>query len=143
MACYCKVILVGNLTRDPELRQAKSPIASFGVAINRKWRSESGEQKEEVTFVDVTAFGKQAETVAQYFRKGSSILIEGRLRTESWEKDGQKKSKLGVVLEQFSFLDKAEGGQATAARPAGKPAPNSPPTNGLEPKDDDGSSVPF
>lgn len=113
-----KVILMGRLTRDPEMRYTPSgtPVADFGLALNRKWKDAQGELKEEVTFVDVTAFGKQAETVSQYFRKGSRILIEARLKTESWEdkQSGQKRSKLGVVLESFNFVDSnvSEGGKS-------------------------------
>src|ERR1051325_1858393 len=109
MASFNKVILVGNLTRDPELRYTPkgTAIAKIGVAVNRTWRTESGEQKEEVTFVDVDAFGKQAETIGQYLRKGRPLLIEGRLKLDQWDdkQTGQKKSRLGVVLESFQFLD--------------------------------------
>ena len=84
MATFNKVILAGNLTRDPELRYTPKgmAIAKLGLAINRKWTNEAGEQKEEVTFVDVDAFGKQAETIGQYMRKGSPMLVEGRLRLD-------------------------------------------------------------
>src|SRR5437762_8127078 len=105
MASFNKVILMGNLTRDPELRYTPkgTAIAKIGVAVNRTWRTETGEQKEEVTFVDVDAFGKQAETIGQYLKKGRPILIEGRLKLDQWEdkQTQQKKSKLGVVLESF------------------------------------------
>ena len=82
MANFNKVILAGNLTRDPELRYTPkgTAIANFGLAINRKWKSESGESKEEVTFVDVEAWDRQGEVIAQYFKKGSPILVEGRLK---------------------------------------------------------------
>ncbi len=87
MANFNKVILAGNLTRDPELRYTPKgmAIAKIGLAINRKWKSETGEMKEEVTFVDVDAFGKTAETIGQYLKKGRPILIEGRLRYQTWE----------------------------------------------------------
>jgi single-strand DNA-binding protein len=131
MASFNKVILAGNLTRDPELRYTPkgTAIARLGLACNRKWKSETGELKEEVTFVDVDAFGKQAETIGQYLKKGRPILIEGRLRYETWEdkQTKQKKSKLGVVLENFQFLDSGNrnegGGEAPAARPAPAAAP--------------------
>ena len=101
MASYNKVILVGNLTRDPELRYTPKgmAIAKIGLAVNRNWTSESGEKKEEVTFVDVDIFGRTAENVAQYMKKGRPILIEGRLRLDQWDdkQTGQKRSKLGVV----------------------------------------------
>lgn len=121
---FSKVIIVGNLTRDPELRYLPNgtPIAKFGLAINRKWKDQSsGEMKEEVTFVDVDAFGKHGETIGQYLKKGRPILVEGRLRTESWEdkQSGQKRSRLGVVLEAFTFLDSGNGGGG--AQPSERP----------------------
>lgn len=149
MANFNKVILAGNLTRDPELRYTPkgTALARLGVAINRTWTSESGEKKEETTFVDVDAFGKQAEVIAQYLRKGRPILIEGRLRYDTWDdkQTGQKRSKLSVVLESFSFLDSgpraAEGGAAPPAAsrqaaPAAAAAESEPPS----PDEDD---VPF
>ena len=123
MANFNKVILAGNLTRDPELRYTPKgmAIAKLGLAINRKWSTESGEQKEEVTFVDVDAFGRQAETIGQYLKKGRPILIEGRLRLDQWDdkQTGQKKSKLGVVLDSFQFLD---SGNRTEGIPSSAPA---------------------
>jgi single-strand DNA-binding protein len=132
MASFNRVILAGNLTRDPELRYTPkgTAIARLGIACNRKWKSETGELKEEVTFVDVDAFGKQAETISQYLKKGRPILIEGRLRYDTWEdkQSGQKKSKLGVVLESFQFLDsggRGEGGTPAPSRPTpAAPAPD-------------------
>lgn len=113
MESFNKVILVGNLTRDPELRYLPSgiAIAKISLAVNRKWRSETGERKEEVSFVEVDVFGKRAETIGQYFQKGSPILIEGRLRQDRWEdkNTGQNRSKLVVVLESFGFLDSGSG----------------------------------
>ena len=131
MASFNKVILVGNLTRDPELRYTPkgTAIAKFGLAVNRVWTSESGEKKEEVTFIDIDVFGRTAENVAQYMRKGSPMLVEGRLRLDQWDdkQTGQKRSKLGVVLEGFSFLDsgRADSGapsEAPRARSAAVPA---------------------
>ena len=149
MASFNKVILVGNLTRDPELRYTPkgTAVARIGLACNRKWKSETGEMKEEVTFVDVDAFGKSAETIGQYLKKGRPILIEGRLRYETWEdkQSGQKKSKLGVVLESFQFLDSGGGGRsgetapARAASPVAAPAPESEPD--VPPHE--GDDVPF
>src|SRR5216683_1651679 len=127
MASFNRVILMGNLTRDPELRYTPKgmAIAKLGLAVNRTWRTETGETKEEVTFVDIDSFGKQAETIAQYLKKGSPLLMEGRLRLDQWDdkQTGQKRSRLGVVLEGFKFLDggnRAEGG-APPARPAAPP----------------------
>lgn len=116
MSNYNKVILIGNLTRDPELRFAQSgkAICAFGLAINRKWTSETGEKKEEATFVDVTAFGKTGETIAQYVKKGSGLMVEGRLRLEQWDdkQSGQKRQKLSVLCEAFQFV----GGKGEASQ---------------------------
>ena len=153
MANFNKVILAGNLTRDPELRYTPNgkAIAKFAMAINRNWTTETGEKKEEVTFVDIDAFGRQAEVISQYLKKGRPVLIEGRLKLDQWDdkQTGQKRSRLGVVLESFSFLDsgnRADGGGSPdaprAARPA--PAPVAAPAGGGDdsgpPADDD---VPF
>jgi single-strand DNA-binding protein len=154
MASFNKVILMGNLTRDPELRYTPkgTAIAKIGLAVNRVWTNEAGEKKEEVTFVDVDIFGRTAENVGQYMRKGRPILIEGRLKLDQWDdkQTGQKKSKLGVVAETVQFLGSAnggggEGGAPAAARPARpSPGPSAPPT---EPPDSDGppesDDVPF
>jgi single-strand DNA-binding protein len=154
MANFNKVILAGNLTRDPELRYTPkgTAIARIGLAINRSWKADTGETREEVTFVDVDAFGRQAEVIGQYLKKGRPILIEGRLRYDTWEdkQTNAKRSKLGVVLEGFQFLDSGRSDAAGApgdtprpARPAATPGPN--PAPGPEPEapppeDDD---VPF
>src|SRR5258707_713792 len=131
MANFNKVILVGNITRDPELRYTSKgmAIAKIGMAINRTWKNEAGESKEEVTFVDVDAFGRQAETIAQYLKKGSPLMVEGRLRLDQWDdkQTGQKRSRLGVTLEGFQFLgggNRGEGGapDAPRSRPASAPA---------------------
>jgi len=151
MANFNKVILAGNLTRDPELRYTPkgTAVARITLAVNRKWKSETGELKEEVTFVDVDAFGKTAETIGQYLKKGRPILIEGRLRYETWEdkQTKQKKSKLGVVLENFQFLDSGGGrgesgsGEAPAPRPAAASAPA--PEGGEADAPPEGDDVPF
>ncbi len=114
MANFNKVILAGNLTRDPQLSYLPSntPVCEFGLAVNRKWKSQqTGEMKEEVCFVDCRAFGRQAETISQYMTKGQPFLLEGRLRFEQWEsKEGQKRSRLSVVVENFQFLSGPPGG---------------------------------
>src|SRR5512137_1138811 len=116
MASFNQVILIGNLTRDPELRYTPKgmAIAKFGLAVNRTWKTETGESREEVTFIDIDAFGRQAETLCQYVKKGSPLFVEGRLRLDQWDdkQTGQKRSKLGVVLEGFQFLGgpRSEGG---------------------------------
>jgi single-strand DNA-binding protein len=121
MASYNKVILVGNLTRDPELRYTPKglAIAKIGLAVNRNYTTESGEKKEEVTFVDLDAFGRQAETLAQYMKKGSPLLVEGRLRLDQWDdkKTGEKRSKLGIVVEGFQFLGGGGGGRNMEGSP--------------------------
>ena len=131
MANFNKVILAGNLTRDPELRYTPkgTAIAKITVAINRSWKTETGETREEVTFVDVDAFARQAEVIGQYFKKGRPILLEGRLRYETWDdkQTNQKRNKLAVVLESFQFLDSGRGdsgapSEAPRARSAAVPA---------------------
>ena len=122
MAYLNKVLLIGNMTRDPELRylQSGTAVCDFGVAVNRKWKDKGGEQKEEVLFVDVTAFGKQAETISEYLQKGRSIFVEGRLKMEEWTgQDGQKRSKMKLVLEQFGFMDSRPGGPGGGANAGG------------------------
>jgi single-strand DNA-binding protein len=128
MANFNKVILAGNLTRDPELRYTAkgTAIAKIGLAINRTWRNEAGETKEEVTFVDVDAFGRQAENIGQYFKKGRPILVEGRLKLDQWDdkQTGQKRSRLGVVMENFQFMDSNRGGEGGGGEaPRSRPAP--------------------
>src|SRR5262245_6124952 len=109
MASFNKVILAGNLVADPELRYTPkgTAVCKIRLAVNRVYTTDSGEKKEEVTYVDVDAFARQAEVISQYLKKGRPILIEGRLRYETWEdkQTNQKRSKLGVVLESFQFLD--------------------------------------
>lgn len=114
MSSFNKVILLGNLTRDPEMRNTPSgqAICKFGLAVNRSYTGQDGQKKEEVTFVDVDAFGKQAETIGKHVTKGRSLLVEGRLKLESWEKNGEKRSRLGVVLESFQFVGGKEQGGA-------------------------------
>jgi single-strand DNA-binding protein len=141
MASFNKVILAGNLTRDPELRYTPkgSAVAGFSLAVNRTWKTESGESKEEVSFIEVEAWGRQAEVIAQYMRKGRPLLIEGRLKQDTWEDKNthQKQSKLKVVLEGFSFID-SKGTDAGPApsdgsrRPAPTPAPAAKPPEASE-----------
>jgi single-strand DNA-binding protein len=137
MASFNKVILMGNLTRDPELRYTPkgTAVAKFGLAVNRVWRTETGETKEEVTFVDVDVFGRTAENVSQYMRKGSPIFIEGRLRLDTWEdkQTQQKRSKLGVVADVVQFLGGSRQGESGAvespnasAAPQSRPRPAAP-----------------
>ena len=108
MSSFNKVILLGNLTRDPELRTtpAGTSICKFGIATSRVSKNAKGETTEEVVFIDVDAFGKQGEVIARYFAKGRPIFLEGRLRLDQWESaNGEKRSKIGVVLESFQFIN--------------------------------------
>jgi len=109
-----KVIIIGNLTRDPELKSLPSGIqvANIGVATNRVWKDKEGNKQENTEFHNVVIFGRQAETTAQYLRKGSSVLIEGRLQTRSWEADGIKKYRTEIIAESVQFGPRKDGGGA-------------------------------
>ena len=115
MANFNKVILLGNLTRDVEIRHTQSgqALAKFGMAVNRKW-SQNGEQKESTCFVDLTAWGRQAEVLSQYVKKGSQLFVEGRLEYSTWESEGGKRSKLEVVVENFQFVGSGRGGASAS-----------------------------
>ena len=109
---FSKVIIVGNITRDPELRTTPSgtQVCGFSVAVNRNYKDNSGEQKENVSFFDCSAWGKSGEIIAQYAKKGSGILVSGRLEQRSWEdKEGQKRSRVEIVVEDFNFVGGANG----------------------------------
>ena len=125
MSSYNKVILMGNLTRDPELRYTPkgTAVAKLGLATTRKWRTQDGQAQEETTFVDVDAFGKQAEVVGQYLSKGRPLMLEGRLKLDQWEdkNTGQKRSKLGVVMESFQFINDGKGQSPDQASRASSP----------------------
>jgi len=108
MANYNKVMLMGNLTRDPELRYLPSntPVVNFGLAVNRRFRRQDGEQGEETAFVDCEVFARPAEIINQYCSKGKPLFIEGRLRFDQWQdQSGNNRSKLKVVVENFQFID--------------------------------------
>ncbi len=153
MANFNRVILAGNLTRDPQLSYTPSntPVCEFGMAINRKWRDRDGNSKDEVCFVDLIAYARQAEVINQYMGKGRPMLVEGRLRFRQWtSKEGQNRSKLDVVVENFTFLGGAPqgGGQARGAAgrapaqvPGQAPAEEPPPPPEEMPPDD--PDVPF
>lgn len=138
MANLNRVLLIGNLTRDPELRVTPkgSSICQFGLAVNRTFKDAAGQQREETTFVDIEAWGRQGEVISKYCTKGRPLFVEGRLRFDSWEdkNTGQKRSRLSVVLENFQFIGGrgdepggAPGGGDSAPRssspPARQPAP--------------------
>ena len=108
MSSFNKVILMGNFTRDPELRQTQNgtSVCRFSIAVNRSYNSQDGSTRDETCFVEVDSFGRTAEKIAKFFAKGRPILVEGRLRQDTWEdkQSGQKRTKLLVVLERFEFV---------------------------------------
>jgi len=126
---YNKVIMVGNLTRDIELRYTGSgmAIAKTGIATNRRYKTQSGEQKEETCFIDITLFGRAAEVANQYLKKGSKVLIEGRLVYETWtDQSGNKRSKHSIAVDNMQMLssrEEAAGGYQPQSTPATQPAP--------------------
>ena len=149
MASFNRVILIGNLTRDVELRYLASGMAvtDIGLAVNDRRKNANGEWIEEVTFVDVTVWGRTAEVMSEYLSKGSPVFIEGRLKLDSWEgQDGQKRSKLKVVCERMQLIGgRGQGGQGGAeggaSRPAARPSPqrgqDSPYSQAAPPSPDD------
>jgi len=112
MASLNKVLLIGNLTRDPEVRYTPkgTAVADLGLAVSRSYKTESGEIKEEVCFLTVVAWGRQAETAGEYLKKGSPIFVEGRLQYETWEKNGEKRNTIKVNAERIQFLSRPQGG---------------------------------
>jgi single-strand DNA-binding protein len=144
MGNFNKVFLMGNLTRDVELRAVNSgqQVARIGLAVNRVWYTPEGEKREEVTFVDCDAWGKTAESMAKYLSKGRPVFIEGRLKLDQWEdKEGNKQSKLKVVVETFQFVDSRGGsggsgggsyesqGESRPSRPASSRSSSPAPTH--------------
>ena len=145
MANFNKVMLMGNLTRDPELKYLPSGMAvtNLGLAVNRTWTDrESGEKREEVCFVDLEAWGRTAETMNEYLQKGRTVFIEGRLRQQRWETDdGQNRSKHVVVIDSFQFVGGRQDGSETGGyNQPGDAAPQSS-TSGAEPATED--DIPF
>ncbi len=153
-ASFNKVYLMGNLTRDPETRVTPGglTIAKLGLAVNRRYRTREGEQKEETTFVDIDAFGPAAETIQKYCSKGSGLFVEGRLRLDQWQdkNTGENRSKLGIVLENFQFIG---GGRSSGEGDSGSGdyEENAPPRRSSRPaaspntneEFSDGDDVPF
>jgi single-strand DNA-binding protein len=125
MASFNKVILIGNLTRDVELKYLPkgTAVCNLSLAVNRRWKTEAGEEKEDVYFAECKAFGKQAETLAQYVRKGNPLMIEGRLTREEWDdkKTGDKRSTTRIMIETFQFLKERSEGVASAPRQESAP----------------------
>lgn len=140
---FNKVFLMGNLTRDPELRHTPSnqPVANIGLAINRRYRTAGGESREETTFVDCEAWGRTAETMAQYLQKGRPVFVEGRLKLDTWQDrdSGQNRSKLKVVIDNFQFIDSKGGdGPSGGGQPSGARSSSG---GGYEPIEED--DIPF
>ncbi|HVF70174.1 MAG TPA: single-stranded DNA-binding protein [Chthoniobacterales bacterium] len=152
MASFNKVILLGNLTRDPEVRYTPkgTAVTDLGLAVNRSYTAENGEKREEVTFVDVTFWGRTAEVAGEYLKKGRPVFVEGRLQLDSWDdkQSGQKRTKLKVIGENMQMLgsprggsgggggDEETGGGSRSSRPAPPPQRSAP----SEPDDDE---IPF
>ena len=132
MASLNKVMLIGNLTRDPEVRYTPkgTAVTDIGLAVNRVYSSDTGERREETTFVDVTLWGRQAEIAGQYMKKGKPIYIEGRLQMDTWQdkQTGQNRSRLKIVGENFQFLGSREDGGGSGGGSGGG-YPSSPPQN--------------
>src|SRR6476619_4482858 len=151
MASFDKVILLGNLTRDPEVRYTPkgSAVADLGIAVNRQYTLESGEKREEVTFVDVTFWGRTAEVAGEYLKKGRPVFIEGRLQLDTWDdkQSGQKRSKLKVIGEGLQLLGgrriikkKRGGGDDEGGSRSSRPAP---PPKAAAPSEPDDDEIPF
>jgi single-strand DNA-binding protein len=151
MASFNKVMLLGNLTRDPEVKYTPkgSAVADIGLAVNRTYTTDGGEKREETTFVDVTMWGRQAEIAGEYLKKGRPLFVEGRLQLDTWDdkQTGQKRSKLRVVCENFQMLGSRDGGGEGGGGGGGgrssggsssRPAKSAPAAE--EPSDDD---IPF
>ena len=144
MANLNKVFLIGNLTRDPQLRYTPSgsAVADLGLAVNRKYKAQDGTLKEDVCYVNLTAWGRTAENAAEYLSKGSPVFVEGRLKFDQWEsKEGEKRNKLSVVIERLQFLGSRGTGPAQTRAPS--PGDEKPPPDGgseLGPPDED---IPF
>ena len=156
MANLNKVLLMGNLTRDPEVRYTPkgTAVTELGIAVNRIYTGENGEKREEVTFVDVTVWGRTAENVGEYLRKGRPVFIEGRLQLDSWEdkQSGQKRNKLKVVADNVQFLGSRGSSGGAGGPEEGDEAPrsgtgggarNAPPAKSSGPAEPDDDEIPF
>jgi len=156
MASLNKVLLIGNLTRDPDVKMMTNgrPVCNFGLALNRSYKDSEGNKKDETTFVDVECFGPRAEAVGRFFTKGRAIFVEGRLKLDQWEsKEGEKRSAIRVVLDNFEFVDSRQESQnnqsdvnsTSSALPASSQS-NSPTSNKTVPSSSDpelDEDVPF
>jgi len=156
MASLNKVLLIGNLTRDPDVKMMTNgrPVCNFGLALNRSYKDAEGNKKDETTFVDVECYGPRAEAVGRFFTKGRAIFVEGRLKLDQWEsKEGEKRSAIRVVLDNFEFVDSRQESQnnqsdvnsTSSALPASSQS-NSPTSNTTVPNSADpelDEDVPF
>lgn len=155
MKGFNKVILMGNLTRDPETRTTPSgqSVTQFSLAVNRTWKGGDGQQQESVSFIDCTAWGKAGEIIAQYMSKGRALLVSGRLDQRSWEdkETGGKRSKVEVVVEDFNFVDSGQGGGGgsfndgggTSKKASSSKKPASQPAEDIDDQPIDLSDIPF
>jgi single-strand DNA-binding protein len=147
MANFNKVMLMGNLTRDPEIRYTPkgTAVAEIGLAINRYFSGESGDKREETTFVDVTLWGRTAEIASEYLKKGRPVFIEGRLQLDTWEdkQSGQKRSKLRVVAEGMQLLGSRGGGGGPDENSGPGGASSAPPRKAAPPPEPDDDEIPF
>ena len=144
MANVNKVILIGNLTRDPQLSYTpnQAAVVQFGLAINRNWTGKDGNKQNETCFVDCVMFGKRAEVINQYLQKGDPLFVEGRLTFDSWQaQDGSKRNKLKVTVENFEFLGDSTGG--TGSGPPQKPPVEPPATSVKSASDEYDDDIPF
>ena len=147
---FNKVILMGNLTRDPETRTTPNgqTVTNFSLAVNRTWKGADGQQNEDVSYIDCVAWGKPGEIIAQYLGKGRAVLVSGRLDQRSWDdkESGQKRSKIEVVVEDFNFVGDGAGGGSEGGASRSSSSSNSPASNNAPEIDDkpiDLSEIPF
>lgn len=147
MRGFSKAIITGNLTRDPELRTTPNGanVCSFSVAVNRVYRDSNGEQKEDVSFIDCSAWGKLGEMIHQYAKKGTGVLVSGRLDQRSWEDKttGQKRSRVEIVVEDFNFTGSAPAGNNSGSNNFGAASTISPTSDDTSDEEIDLSDVPF
>src|SRR5437867_9199132 len=147
MANLNKVLLLGNVTRDPEIRYTPkgSAVCDLGVAVNRAYTTDSGEKREEVLFVDVTLWGRTAEVASEYLRKGRPVFVEGRLQMDTWDdkQTGQKRTRLRVVGESMQLLGTRPPGTGAAAEAAGEDRQTAGPPKPSAPAEPDEDEIPF
>ena len=143
MAGFNKVIMLGNLTRDPQTSYlpSQTPVAEFGLAVGRKWKDKDGNDRDDTCFVDCRVYGKQAEVIAKYCQKGKQLMVEGRLQLDQWEaKDGSKRSKHRIFVENFTFVGSG-GGQRDDGNICEQPGPTDEAPSQYNPTSDD--EIPF